>query len=78
LIFLKGAVPGKPGTAIHIRDSWMKRSKNVEFLNCPTFIPKEGEKYADQIVIRAPEADPNEAYLHDNDIVTVGDENVTA
>lgn len=78
LIYVLGAVPGKPGTPIYIRDSLYKKVKNVDFLNCPTFIPKEGEEYADQILIKPPEQDPNEQYLHDNDIVTTGDENVTS
>ena len=62
-------MPGKPGSILKIKDSVKLTDKNEPYLNYPTFIPRSGERYADEIIIEAPEQDPEEIYVHDNDLV---------
>ena len=69
LIFIKGAVPGKPGTVLYLKDAVKKVEKNEPYLNYPTFIPQPGVKYAEQMIMKAPTQDPWEVWLHDNDVV---------
>jgi len=45
------------------------KERNEEYLNFPTFIPPKGVKLADEIIMTAPVQDPEEIYLHDNDVV---------
>ena len=74
LLYVTGAVPGKAGAPIFIKDAVKKISKNLDYLNCPTFIPQPGEVYADQMIMKGDDIDPNEVYLHDNDVVEAGNE----
>lgn len=69
LVYIKGSLPGKPGSYCFIKDAWRKKFHNETFLNCPTFLPKPGQKYAEEIVMAPRETDPFEEYKHDNDIV---------
>lgn len=51
LLFLKGSVPGKPGTIVKIRDTLNldKLEKNLDLVHYPTFVEQEGVKYARQM-----------------------------
>eukprot|EP01016_Furgasonia_blochmanni_P016782 TRINITY_DN1979_c0_g1_i1.p2 TRINITY_DN1979_c0_g1~~TRINITY_DN1979_c0_g1_i1.p2 ORF type:complete len:523 (+),score=131.34 TRINITY_DN1979_c0_g1_i1:118-1686(+) len=69
LIYVKGSVPGRAGTVVEIRDAHKMREKNLEFLNFPTFVKEDGKQYAIEIVVPPPEQDPEEVYIHDNDVV---------
>jgi len=69
LIYIKGSIPGKAGSYCFIKDAWRKKLHNEDYLNCPTFLPKPGQKYAQEIVMSARETDPFEEYKHDNDII---------
>ena len=57
------------GAVIRIRDAVKKKVENEKFLNYPTFVPKEGVEYAEELVLTAREDDPEEIYLHDNDVI---------
>ena len=78
LIFVQGTVPGKIGEVVQIKDAWLKWEENQEILNYPTFIPKEGVKYANIVQMEAPEDDPNEFMLHDEALPKDDDEVVSA
>lgn len=69
LIFIRGSVPGKPGTFCFVRDAIRKKFDNHQFLNFPTFVPQRGEKYAYEIIMKPSETDPFEQYHHDNAVV---------
>ncbi len=69
LIYVKGSVPGKPGTYSYLKDSIKKKYVNLEYLNFPTFIPIPGEEYAQEIMMKPRASDPFEEYLHDNAVV---------
>jgi len=58
LIYVKGSVPGKPGTFCFVRDAVRKKYINFEHLNFPTFIPQPDQKYASEIIMKPPELDP--------------------
>ena len=51
LLFLKGSVPGKPGTIVKIRDTLNldKLEKNLDLVHYTTFVEQEGVKYAKQM-----------------------------
>ena len=66
LIYILGAVPGKSGNFVRIRDCFKKADLNEEFLNFPTFMPEKGKEYATEMMMEAPEEDPEEIYEHDN------------
>jgi len=69
LIYVKGSVPGKPGTSCFVRDAIRKKYFNFEYLNFPTFVPEAGVKYASEIIMKPQETDPFEEYHHDNSVV---------
>lgn len=48
IIYLKGSVPGKPGTIVKVTDTcaFHKREKNMDLVHFPTFVEKEGVQYA--------------------------------
>ncbi|EGR34111.1 hypothetical protein IMG5_023250 [Ichthyophthirius multifiliis] len=69
LVYIRGNVPGKPGTCISIKDALLQKDFNNEFLNFPTFIEMEDVKLANVIVANPPEKDPSEEYIHDNDVI---------
>ena len=64
-----GAIPGKAGTPIFLKDSVKRVMLNQQYLNCPTFIPQSDKRYATELIMKARETDPFEDYLHDNDVV---------
>jgi len=69
LIYILGQTPGKPGTVVRIKDAVKFGLKNENYLNYPTFVPLPGVKYAEELIMEAPEQDPEETYVHDNDLV---------
>lgn len=75
LIFVVGAVPGRRGNFVRIRDAYKKTYQNESFMNYPTFVPEKGKAYAIESIMEGPEDDPEETISHDN-IVVEDDENV--
>eukprot|EP01017_Pseudomicrothorax_dubius_P012287 TRINITY_DN1494_c0_g1_i5.p1 TRINITY_DN1494_c0_g1~~TRINITY_DN1494_c0_g1_i5.p1 ORF type:complete len:435 (+),score=120.40 TRINITY_DN1494_c0_g1_i5:1335-2639(+) len=69
LIYIKGSVPGRTGSVIKIMDAERKKEQNAEFLNYPTFVPDPSKQYAVEMIMDAPEEDPEEVYIHDNAII---------
>lgn len=69
LIYVTGAVPGRRGNFLMIKDSYKKVDKNEIFLNYPTFIPEAGKSFAKEVIMEAPEDDPEEINTHDNIMV---------
>lgn len=61
-----GAVPGKNGNWVRIRDALHKPDVNEEFLNHPTFIPQKNKEFATEVIMEPPEEDPQEIYDHEN------------
>jgi large subunit ribosomal protein L3 len=68
LLYLKGSVPGKPGTIVKIRDTLNldKVEKNLQLVHYPTFVEQEGIEYARQLSMYCGERDPEEIEVHDN------------
>lgn len=60
LLYLKGSVPGKPGTIVKIRDTLHldKIEKNLELVHYPTFVEEKGVSYARQMSMYCGERDP--------------------
>jgi len=69
LIYIKGQTPGKPGAIVRIKDAYKKKFKNEDYLNFPTFVPIEGVLLAKEMIMDPPDQDPEEFWLHDNDVV---------
>lgn len=44
-------------------------AENEKYMNFPTFIPENDIEYAEELILTPPEDDPEEIYLHDNDVV---------
>lgn len=68
IVYLKGSVPGKPGTIIKMRDSLLlnKAIQNLELVHFPTFVEEEGVQYPRQMSMYCGERDPSEIEIHDN------------
>ncbi|EAR84738.3 50S ribosomal protein L3 (macronuclear) [Tetrahymena thermophila SB210] len=69
LVYIRGHVPGKPGSLVQIRDAFKKQVQNEQFLNFPTFVAGKNDKLATVLIMEASKSDPNEEYIHDNDVV---------
>lgn len=41
LIYVKGNIPGTPGSVVELKDSVKKYDQNQQYINYPTFIPQE-------------------------------------
>lgn len=54
LIYVLGAVPGRAGGIVRVRDAAKMKWENDQFLNYPTFIPLPGKKYAREIIMNPP------------------------
>lgn len=67
LIFIRGHVPGNPGSLVELKDAVKKLNQNEQFLNFPTFVAGE-EKLANVLIMEASKNDPLEEYIHDNDV----------
>ena len=65
LIYVKGSVPGKQGDLIEITDAFFHNKMNEGKINYPTFVPKEGVRYADIVQVEVNHQDPSEDFLHD-------------
>jgi large subunit ribosomal protein L3 len=65
LVYIRGSVPGRINDFVEITDSLHRSQENKLMLNHPTFVPKEGVKYANVVQMEASEQDPYEVYLHD-------------
>ena len=46
LVYLKGSIPGKPGSVVYVRDAIKRAVKNEELINYPTFIATQGQQLA--------------------------------
>jgi len=66
LIYVIGAVPGRAGNFVRLKDSFKKADFNEQFLNFPTFVPEWKMPYATEVIMEPPEEDPEEIYEHDN------------
>jgi hypothetical protein len=70
LIYIRGAVPGKPGNIVRIQDCWREKNNGTTHRETPhpTWVPKEGEEYPEVMVVEAPELDPFETkmFYHEN------------
>ena len=66
LIYVIGAVPGRAGNFVRVRDAFKKADINEQFLNFPTFVPDWNKSYAAEVIMEPPEEDPEEIYEHDN------------
>ena len=62
LVYVKGSVPGKAGTIVKLRDTVLfnRKEDNLELAEYPTFIEKEGVKYAREISMYCGERDPSQ------------------
>lgn len=69
LIYVTGAVPGRRGNFLQIKDAYKKVDQNEEYLNYPTFVPEKSKLYAEEMIMEAPEEDPEEINSHDNIVV---------
>ena len=67
MIFIRGHVPGNPGSLVALKDAVKKANHNEEYLNFPTFIAGK-EKLANVIIMNPSKNDPLEEYIHDNDV----------
>lgn len=68
MIYIRGHVPGNPGSLVQIKDAVKKAAVNEPFLNFPTFVAGT-DKLANVIIMETSKNDPNEEYIHDNDVV---------
>lgn len=68
LLFIRGHVPGNPGSLVQMSDALKKIAQNEQYLNFPTFI-KGSEKLANVLIMDAAKNDPFENYIHDNDVI---------
>lgn len=66
MIYVLGAVPGRAGNFVRVRDAYKKGDTNEQYLNYPTFIPEKDKEYATEVVMEPLEEDPQEIYEHDN------------
>jgi hypothetical protein len=67
LIYIRGAIPGKIGGLVMLKDA-VKKHDQWKILNYPTFIAVEGASYPN-IQEYIPKEDMSERYAHDNDEV---------
>ncbi|CAD8091713.1 unnamed protein product [Paramecium sonneborni] len=74
LIYVKGSVPGKPGSIVFLKDSWKVQKKNKDLLNFPTLAVENGKEYAKEIVMEAPLEDPEMEETHENDFPKAGED----
>jgi len=69
LLYIKGNIPGAPGTLVKIRDSVKKVDRQVWDLQYPTYIPTD--ELSERVLTwdGAP-SDPFEDFYHENDVVS--------
>jgi large subunit ribosomal protein L3 len=62
ILYIKGSIPGKAGSLLKISDTLIhkKVEKNLLLNHFPTFVEKEGKKYARQFSMYCGERDPYE------------------
>lgn len=68
LVYIRGHVPGNPGSLVQIKDAYKKSTANESLLNFPTFVAGT-DKLATVVIMEGSKTDPNEEYIHDNDVV---------
>ena len=67
LLFIKGAIPGRPDGLILIKDA-VKKHDQWKKIDYPTFVEEKGKNYPNILEFEGTE-DLNEKYTHDNDEV---------
>lgn len=58
LLFVKGSVPGKPGTFVRVSDARKTSFDDKQSLPFPTFVTEPGEDILEQIIAPPQKADP--------------------
>lgn len=59
---------GSENREIYIRDSFFHQTENEGRLNYPTFVYESDKVYPDEMQVFPGELDPNEQYLHENQV----------
>lgn len=66
LLFIKGAIPGRIGGLVQVKDAFKKIDRQYLTLWYPTYFPKEGEDYIQYERWEGPLLDPQEQFEHEN------------